>query len=273
MNSNIYESLYLLDSGMFGKVYVTKHKYTNELFALKQDTSRENLVLHESRILQLLSSHPNIPKFKWYGLVNNLQSMVIELLDISLKNRVTKNKEENSLLFNKYKNDMLNVIEFVHSKGIIHRDIKPDNFMIKNNRIYLIDFGLATYYNNNKEREKSHKPLKSGVEIIGSYKYCSINMHKGFSPSRRDDIESLMYVFLFMIMGKVPWNSICESNNVEKNKLYVTSKERILKNDTTGSSRCNESKIFNLLKIITKIDYENKPQYSLFRQILNKYDN
>ena len=268
MNSNIYESLYLLDSGMFGKVFVTRHKFTNELFALKQDTTKDKLVLHESKILKTISTHPNIPKFKWYGLVNNLQSMVIELLDISLTNKVNINKEHNLALFNKHKIDILNVIEFIHSKGIIHRDIKPDNFMFKNGKIYLIDFGLATYFNSYDGRNIEHKPLKSGIPVIGSYKYCSKNMHKGFLPSRRDDIESMLYVLIYIINGTIPWNNICISNIVEKNKQYKIAKERIMidENDIDNSSIL---KIVRILKIITNIEYETKPQYSLFRQILS----
>ena len=268
MNSNIYESLYLLDSGMFGKVYVTKHKYTNELFALKQDTTNDKLVLHESKILKTISNHPNIPKFKWYGLINNLQSMVIELLDISLINKVTINKELNFKLFNKYKFDILNVIHFIHSKGIIHRDIKPDNFMLKNERIYLIDFGLATRFNHSDGDITYHKPIKSGIQVIGSYKYCSKNMHKGFLPSRRDDIESMLYVFIYIINGNVPWNNICTANINEKNNQYMMSKERIIVHD----EKCKNPyllKVIKILKIVSQIEYSAKPQYNLFKQILS----
>ena len=96
---------------------------------------------------------------------------------------------------------MLDRIEFIHSRGYIHRDIKPDNFLmgrhLHEGEVYLIDFGFAKRYidiNSGK-----HIPRTNGNHLIGTAKYISINTHLGIEQSRRDDIESLGYIFVYFI--------------------------------------------------------------------------
>ena len=94
-------------------------------------------------------------------------------------------------------------------------------------------------------------------------------MHKGFLPSRRDDIESMLYVLLYIINGTIPWNNICVGNQRVKNNQYKSAKERIITLDSSSTNNSYILKLVKILKIITCVEYASKPQYSLFRQILN----
>ena len=74
---------------------------------------------------------------------------------------------------------MLASIEFIHNKGLIHRDIKPDNFFLgfhdKSNKIHLVDFGLAKKYMQNDQ----HIPYREGKSLTGTARYASVNTHLG----------------------------------------------------------------------------------------------
>lgn len=105
--------------------------------------------------------------------------------------------------------EMIKLVQFVHSRGVLHRDIKPDNFLIGRNqnlhRIFMIDFGLAKKYIG---KDKQHIAYKDNKDLTGTARYASINTHLGVEQGRRDDLESLMYVLIYFLKGGLPWQSM-----------------------------------------------------------------
>ena len=112
---------------------------------------------------------------------------------------------------------MIGRIEYVHNKNFIHRDIKPDNFLMgigrHCNKLFLIDFGLAKKYRDNRTRQ--HIPYREDKNLTGTARYASINAHLGIEQSRRDDMESLGYVLMYFNRGSLVSFSvdIIESTN------------------------------------------------------------
>lgn len=261
MSSNIYEILNIIGKGEFGKILKARHKITNEFVAIKQNTNNNNLLLYESKIIKTLQPHKNIIKIKWYGKINEVSSLVTELLSFNLDEISNKGVISENLLII-YGKQMISALQHIHSKGYIHRDIKPDNFMIKTNNkreICLIDFGLARKYIDATEK---HIPFENNVDIIGSFNYCSKNMHKKIRPSRRDDIESMLYVFLKLLVQKLPWNDLYIHDKNEKNDIFYTKKNNILNyNYNNFASKNIIYKILKMINHIQNINYFDKPNY------------
>lgn len=113
---------------------------------------------------------------------------------------------------------MLSRIEFIHNRGFIHRDIKPDNFLMgcgkKKCQVYAIDFGLAKRFRDPKTG--LHIPYKDGKSLTGTARYASINTHLGIEQARRDDIESLVLVMIYFLKGSLPWQGLKAKNVKEK---------------------------------------------------------
>ena len=98
-------------------------------------------------------------------------------------------------------------LEYIHGRGFVHRDIKPENVCVgygkKQHSVYLIDYGLAKRYICLKE--DIHIPLKQGKQMTGTARYASVNTHLGFEQSRRDDLESLGFMLIYLMKGALPW--------------------------------------------------------------------
>uniref|UniRef100_A0A8C5L5S7 non-specific serine/threonine protein kinase n=1 Tax=Jaculus jaculus TaxID=51337 RepID=A0A8C5L5S7_JACJA len=107
---------------------------------------------------------------------------------------------------------MISRIEYVHTKNFIHRDIKPDNFLMgigrRCNKLFLIDFGLAKKYRDYRTRQ--HIPYREGKNLTGTAGYASINTHFGIEQSLRDDMESLGYQGLKAATKKQKYEKISE---------------------------------------------------------------
>jgi serine/threonine protein kinase len=201
-----------LSNGGFGNVYLATCMHTNKTVVVKMEEmphkKEESVLTHEVNILHYLHKNKckNIPLIHWFGscLNNSLLSIVMPMYIANVHDlyKNSANLEYPSINDHVFAiiNKIGKTLEHIHKCGVIHRDIKPQNIMFKENGDpVLIDFGLSCFYvdaNSGKHMEE-----KAENNMIGSLKYISLNVHKKNTPSRRDDFISLFYVALFMYCG------------------------------------------------------------------------
>ncbi len=102
---------------------------------------------------------------------------------------------------------MISRVEFMHTQNFLHRDMKPDNFLVgvalKKSHIYMIDFGLSKRYRDPKTGE--HIAYRDNKSLTGTARYASVNTHIGVEQARRDDLESIGYILIYFLKGQLPW--------------------------------------------------------------------
>lgn len=117
----------------------------------------------------------------------------------------------------------------MHSKNLVHRDVKPDNFVIKDNdsknNLYIIDFGLVRAYRD--PRSKIHIPYRDERRLTGTARYASINTHMGIEQTRRDDLEGIAYSLIYLLNGKLCWQGLHALSKMEKYEKILEMKMSI----------------------------------------------
>ena len=263
-----YKCTEKLGQGSFGCLY--KATYNREFYALKFESIRagSNLLENEAMIMNILKG-PNIPYIKSYGIIDNFNVIVMQLLGKSLDYYFAKRKKFSLKTICLIGYQMVSILEHIHENNIIHRDIKPDNFAMGlndlNAYLYILDFGLSKKYRDNNNSE--HYPMVKKKRLTGTARYCSINAMKGYEHSRRDDLESVGYLLVYFLKGSLPWQGQSGKTKEERNKKILD-----IKASTTTKNLCeNCPKEFETyLNYIKNLEYAADPDYRMLRELITK---
>jgi len=168
--------------------------------------------------------------------------------------------------------ELINIIEQIHEKNIIHLDLKPENIMIGTSdktrkQLCIIDYGLAKKYFD--ENKKSHIPFKKTNTFTGSYSYASLNSHLGFELSRRDDFESLGYILIYFMKGSLPWQFINNENCEERLKKIAKLKKEIIVEKLCDGTH---EKFKDYFKYVRSLRFDEKPDYEFLRELFTKME-
>jgi casein kinase 1 len=193
-----------IGAGSFGEIYSAENTRTHRPVAVKLEPIRARVpqLSYESKLYRIFSGGTGIPKLHWFGTEESHNVMVIDLLGKSLEDLACARHHRFSLkTVLMLADQMLSCVEFIHSKNFVHRDIKPDNFVMGlgdvSNQVFIIDYGLAKKYRD--PHSQMHIPYVEGKSLTGTARYASVAALRGIEQSRRDDLESLGVNWLYLL--------------------------------------------------------------------------
>ncbi|XP_037939418.1 casein kinase I-like [Teleopsis dalmanni] len=259
-------------------IFLGRASDTGDIVAIKaRDRSTKHKQMQtEAEVYQKIQGDVGIPCMKWFGTHGDESVLVLEYIGSTLEqlyNIFSRSFSLKTILM--LADQILTRITYIHSRNFLHCNIAPDNFVIDADEltsiICLIDFGLAKKYRDERTFEHIPCTIKENEEIdIGTADYASINTHMGVAQSRRDDLEAVGYLLVYLCLGSLPWQGIKASDNREKCKLMAEKKF-----STTTKSLCQglPNEFVTYLDYCRQLRFDEVPNYlylrALFRSLLN----
>lgn len=269
-----------ISSGSFGDVFSGKNIKTNEVVALKipiktKEKNGEKCLLEEAKVYTELNKErsddcgiANMKVVKNKELDKKI--IIMDLLGPSLENILNKKKKLRLKSVILLAIQLIELLKYIHDKGYIHRDIKPDNFVMdldEDKKLYCIDFGLAKKY---IKKNDEHISFKQDGKFCGTARYASIAAHKGYEQSRKDDLEAVGYLLIYLFRGRLPWQNCKHKEKKERYRMIMEKKESI-----TDEELCEQlpREFLIYFKYVKSLDFDEHPRYqsliNMFRKLFN----
>lgn len=270
-----------LGKGAFGEIYECYDHYRKRTAAAKMELSKQEkpqLMIECDRYECLTEKKcEGVPKLHWFsanvmvgGKERNV--LIMEKLGVSLED-VMQSRPSKRLELSEVMHIVaaaLRVLKAVHDVGIVHRDVKPENFLLAPDNnvlgpLYLVDFGLSK-----KIIQKGvHVPFRQGKDMTGTPRYASIHNHLGFEQSRPDDLMSLLFMAVYLAKGSLPWqgkqiaDARARFNSIKEDKIEMMQNGSLFKGLPDAFAQFS--------KMIAALSFKETPDYASAIQLFERY--
>ncbi|KNC51347.1 CK1/CK1/CK1-D protein kinase [Thecamonas trahens ATCC 50062] len=266
---NTYVPIRKIGSGSFGDIYLGTDLKSGEEVAIKLEPrrTRHPQLQSEMMLYRILSGGIGIPHVRWFGHDGDYNVLVMDLLGPSLEDQHQVCGRKFSLkTVLMLAEQLITRFEYIHSRHLIHRDVKPNNLLMGLGKhageVNVIDFGLSKRYID--PRTGKHIKYKEGKNLTGTARYASINTHIGIEQSRRDDLESLGYVLLYLLRGSLPWQGLKAANKKQKYDKIRDKKLEVLVDDLCAGL---PDEFVKYITYTRSLRFDERPDYDYCRII------
>jgi casein kinase I family protein HRR25 len=254
----------IIASGSFGALYKGTNTSTGQEVAVKveSESTRCPQLKYEARVLKFLSSgsEQRTQRVHWLGVAEHCNVMVMDLLGLTLEGffvgcsrRLPQSRI--ALLGSR----ILESVQYLHSKGFIHRNLNPQTISFHPqsfDKVYLVDLGLTKKYT---DKTQDHIAFSMNKSFLGDITYASVRTHFGLQQSRRDDLESLVYILWYLSWGWLPWSGLDVSQSAEEMKSSLLFEAFLPK------------QLLRFLRYTRGLSFTEAPDYSYLEELLQKH--
>jgi len=255
-----------LGGGSFGQIFRAVNLDNEANVAAKLEKRSPNATLvREAKVISDMRGQTGFPSLYDYGKEDSYNFIIVSLLGWNLEKLFKACHHRFSLkTVLMIADQILTRIEVLHSKNYIHRDIKPENFCIGKGSLsrttFMIDFGLAKNF---KDVTGKHISFRENKGLIGTARYASLNAHLGREISRRDDLESIGYMLIYFLTGKLPWQDL---QGHDKNQKYQKIAELKMKIPTSQLCQGLPPQFETYLNYVKNLDFMEDPDYKYLKK-------
>lgn len=253
----------LIGEGNFGSVYKAQDKLTGLNVAIKiEKTCKVSQISTEVEVLESLSHENGFPRLLYHGQHDNQKYIAMTLLGQNLQRKMILMRKMITLdIVIEIGFQCLQRIKSLHHHFFIHRDLKPQQYLIDYDfNVSLVDFGLCKKYLNKKMM--IHIPFTDSRPFVGTINYASLNTHNGIQQSRRDDLESFCYILSYLIKGKLPW--------ISRNKRFSEKEIKKMKTGLGPSLLFKNPNLVQFFIYVKSLQFEKTPDYTYLFDLIKK---
>ncbi|KAG8994349.1 hypothetical protein FRB93_001605 [Tulasnella sp. JGI-2019a] len=256
-----------LGSGSFGDVWQATRwspsLQQNITLAVKVEfmDTNDSLLNVEGGVYKAIQGMIGVPKLEFQAVAFGYRFLGMTMLGGSFEDELRReNYRMNIKTVINFATQMLTRLEGLHDRGYLHRDLKPENILLHERTCWLVDFGFAKRYCHPKTGE--HIPARNGKGALGTPRYASLNVHLGRESARRDDLESLSYILVYLINGRLPWQGLAEKSEKIWDEVHR------VKQSTPIAQVCGfaQAEFRDFISYCRGLEFTERPDYSRWRK-------